>query len=335
MKKEIANLNLQLQASQRVTNGKTFGTDFTATFGMTIDYTKTSAVGALSVGQTSITVQDVTGLAVGQEVSIYDDVNIESVIISAIDTTNKVITVSPLVNTYKDKANVARTMAVLDTVNKCLKFGSWSTQTKQTASLNWLTTSTTAESVYPKVAIDKNGVAHVVFQSRLYNSTYYNIGYVTITNGTPSSITWLTTSTTAHSYYPTIAVDSNGKVHVTFYSRIYNANYWNIGYFNFTTVENGTLVLIIGSTVSILKNDIRFTVNNTSEVVAWVQRDELAGFTISAQLNGQSMTKTSVTGEDQFTATLSSVQPAEVKLTMTRASTSNDVKITKILGGVS
>lgn len=94
-------------------------------------------------------------------------------------------------------------------------------------------------------------------------------------------------------------------------------------------------MLIIGSTVSILKNDIRFTVNNTSEVVAWVQRDELAGFTISAQLNGQSMTKTSVTGEDQFTATLSSVQPAEVKLTMTRASTSNDVKITKILGGVS
>jgi hypothetical protein len=134
LQKEIANLNLQLEASQRVTNGKTFGTDFLNTFGMTIDFTKTKSVGALSIGQTQITVESVTGFAVGQEVTIYDDVNLERVTISAIDTTNKILTVAALTKSFKNQANVARTMAVADTVNKCLKFGGWSTQTQYSVS---------------------------------------------------------------------------------------------------------------------------------------------------------------------------------------------------------
>jgi hypothetical protein len=143
LQKEIANLNLQLEASQRVTNGKTFGTDFLNTFGMTIDFTKTTAVGALSIGQTNITVQSVTGFAVDQEVTIYDDVNLERVTVSAIDTTNKILTVTALTKSFKDKANVARTMAVADTVNKCLKFGGWLTQ-----STNTVTDATVVSSAY-------------------------------------------------------------------------------------------------------------------------------------------------------------------------------------------
>jgi hypothetical protein len=131
LQKEIANLNLQLEASQRVTNGKTFGTDFLNTFNMTIDYSKTTIQGATSAGVNTVTVTNATPFKVGQEVTIYDDVKLERVVISNISGNNITFTTS-LVNSYKDKANVARTMAILDTVNNCLKFGGWSTGTTKT-----------------------------------------------------------------------------------------------------------------------------------------------------------------------------------------------------------
>jgi hypothetical protein len=626
MQKEIANLNLQLEASQRVPNGYTFGSDFSNTFGMTIDYAKTTAIGALEVGTTTIPVQDVTGFAVGQEVTIYDDVNLERVTISAIDTTNKTLTVSALTKSYKDKANIARTMAVADTINKCLKFGGWSTQTTNTVtdatvvasaydtsgnggrrlvrlSNGWLVSVAFAgvegtASAYHYFYISKdngatwnqlcylnnininmeyrNTIAIVAVGTKVYgivgrynnsyaafysfvidattqtnvnidstvtaidpmqynwggcsisansagtelhavwvskNSTYSNSFNIRYAKGTINSdgsvnwgaveqVTWMNTSShensainpcivvkdeipyiftsspdtiftvtgsnsgsaitvfkrdkslpstggavhsswsfniiysTSISYIqssPSACVDKNGRIWVAWYGRdstdtsannirvsysddggitwstmtkltsgnnysqvqpsitvnknnevfilwygpdsldsypdIRMIKYFSGSWGSISIVSAGTtntkgypsalvdptlnfsLPLFIyqdiqnnkvgfygtwteGSTVPILENDIRFTVKDTDEVVAWTERDELAGFTINATLNGQAMTKTSVTGEDQFTATLPNVQPAELKLTMTRANTADDVKITKILGGV-
>jgi hypothetical protein len=131
LQKEIANLNLQLEASQRVTNGKTFGTDFLNTFGMTIDYAKTNIQGATNAGVNTVAVTNASPFKVGQEVTIYDDVKLERAVISNISGNNITFTTS-LVNSYKDKANVARTMAILDTVNNCLKFGGWATGTTNT-----------------------------------------------------------------------------------------------------------------------------------------------------------------------------------------------------------
>lgn len=132
LKREVANLNLQLEAAKRVPNGTTFGTDFNTTFGMTIDYTKTTVSGALAVGATVITVADVTGFAVGKEVTIYDDVALERKAITAIDAAAKTITVSALTKAFKDKAQVARSMAIADNVDKALKFGGWATSTSYT-----------------------------------------------------------------------------------------------------------------------------------------------------------------------------------------------------------
>jgi hypothetical protein len=596
LQKEIANLNLQLEASQRVPNGYTFGTDFLNTFGMTIDYTKTTAIGALAIGATTIPVQDVTGFAVGQEVTIYDDVNLERVTISAIDTTNKILTVSALTKSYKDKANIARTMAVADTINKCLKFGGWGTQTTNTVtdatvvntthdtsgnggrklvrlSNGWLvvvtkttdyfyffvdkrdgngfvplcyfyginidnndislvskgtdvyalfgysttnicckkidvlTVTNTNQFMVSEVTIESSNTAmgnvsiainsagtelHAAWASK--NSTYpnsFNIRYakgtinadgsvnwgavqqlsvsnsvgtdhknptivvrsdgnpvviwdynssssgnviyskyfdgtswsgfvnVYINNGYTQSfpsacvapngriwvawhgqdstdpsamnirvaysgdggVTWsamtkLTNGNTYGQVFPTITTNKNNEVFILWsggdasntqqdirmvkyngswgITSIVSAGTTNHKYYPSalydTTLDFSTPLFIyqdlqgnkvgfygtwtIGSTVPILENDIRFTVKDTDEVVAWAERDELAGFTINAQLNGQAMTKTSVSGEDQFTATLSDIQPAELRLTMTRANTADDVKITKILGGV-
>ena len=123
------------------------------------------------------------------------------------------------------------------------------TSTGTVSGITWLTTSTTASSYNPTIAMDSSGTAHVVFYSTIYISTYWNIGYVTVTSsGTVSSITWLTTSTTANSYNPTIAMDSSGTAHVVFYSTIYNSTYANIGYV--TVTSSGTASSITWLTTS-------------------------------------------------------------------------------------
>ena len=125
IKRELANLNLQLEASRRVPNGVTFGTNFDTSFEMDIDYTRTFSVEELSITETNITVDDVAGLAIGQEVTIYDDVNLERRKI--LNITGYVIEVEALTKPYKAGVNVARSMAIADVVNNSLKFGVWGT----------------------------------------------------------------------------------------------------------------------------------------------------------------------------------------------------------------
>lgn len=134
LQRELANLAAFQQVNQRIQNGVTFADAMTGSpYNMTLDTTKTNAIGTLSVGATTINVQSVSGFQVGQEVTIYDDVNLENVMITAIDAANKRLTVSPLTKSYKDQANVARTTAVVDTVNQCLKFGDWTATTTYTS----------------------------------------------------------------------------------------------------------------------------------------------------------------------------------------------------------
>jgi hypothetical protein len=593
LKKEIANLNLQLEASQRVVNGKTFATDFLNTFGMTIDYTKTTVQGTTSSGATTVTVDDATGFQVGQEVTIYDDVNIERVTISDIQG-NDITFSTQLVNSYKDEANIARTMAVEDTINQCLKFGGWGTSTSHDvqdatvvasaydtsgnggrkiantesgvkvfavkngtseirlykkvgnnapeplanfsvttltdvaiwrtkgeiigiiyshsgSTVSFRTVNATDGTLSSVIDVDtgQSAVGNVTFIANdtftethmavaTKNSTYpnsFNIRYVKGTINADGSVTWgsveqvsgtntsgldylnpsivvrsnnlplivveyggssntakaircfaydgsswgthpnngitiylgssytqsspsaifvpqsvngltngriwvawhgtdstdttynnirfaysddggvtwssmkkLTTGNTVHRRFASGTVDKNGKYYVEYedngtikrlestdggitwgspitvgtganVSTLYD-NTFNLDFSNPLSIRmSGSSVLFkgtwtIGTTTPILENDVRFTVADTDEIALWVQRDELAGFTVDAEVNGNAMTKTSVTGEDQFAYALGSVQPIEVRLNMTRASTEDDVKITKILGGV-
>jgi hypothetical protein len=92
-----------------------------------IDSTKTNTTAALAATLAAITfaVKSVTGFKVGQEVTIFDDVNLERRIITGIDVTNKTLTFALLEKNYKAQATVCRSSAIVDTVNRLLKFGGW------------------------------------------------------------------------------------------------------------------------------------------------------------------------------------------------------------------
>ncbi|MBM6995055.1 exo-alpha-sialidase [Paenibacillus sp. DXFW5] len=92
LSRDVANLNMQLEASKRVTDGFTFGSNFADSFGMEIDTTKLISPTALEVGQTEITVDTIGTLAAGMEVTVYDDVNMERTTVNEVATTQNFVT---------------------------------------------------------------------------------------------------------------------------------------------------------------------------------------------------------------------------------------------------
>lgn len=130
IKREVANLNLQLEASRRVKDGVTFGTNFYTSFGMEIDMARTSTYDAIEAGTQTIHVRDVRDFKPNKEVTVYDDVNLERIKIIQVDVTPEgdMITFErPLTNSYKEGANVARTMAVQRPYYEAMEFGVWGT----------------------------------------------------------------------------------------------------------------------------------------------------------------------------------------------------------------
>lgn len=118
LKREVANLKLHQDTADRIPAGTVFGSDFVEEFGMTIDFAKTRIGTSVPAGASSVTVADASQFAVGQEVTIHDDTNIERVTITGI--VNKTISISPTDRTYKTGASLARS-----TIGKDGSFGKW------------------------------------------------------------------------------------------------------------------------------------------------------------------------------------------------------------------
>lgn len=91
----------------------------------TSETAQTYTTAAVSVGATALPVGNSADFAVGEEITIYDDVNSEDVKITAIAAGQ--LTVTALTKAYKAKATVARTTAVTDAVNTELTFPTWGT----------------------------------------------------------------------------------------------------------------------------------------------------------------------------------------------------------------
>lgn len=123
IKRELANLKLYQDANDRVPNGILFGTKFDDTFGMEIDFTKTATTAEVLVGATYIDVVTPFGFITGQEVTLYDDVSSETVMITSFNGNR--ISITPTVHAYKTGAGFARTMADLDAVGLKLDFADW------------------------------------------------------------------------------------------------------------------------------------------------------------------------------------------------------------------
>lgn len=92
-----------------------------------LDTTKTNATSTLSAGNTTIPVQSATGFSVGQEITVFDDVNLERPTITGINGNN--LQVTALTKNFKNGATVCRSSVIVDTINKCLKFGGWDSRT--------------------------------------------------------------------------------------------------------------------------------------------------------------------------------------------------------------
>jgi hypothetical protein len=242
LEKEIANINLNLElngiATSRLKNtGAAFfdgfhSTDYTNRLAQ-LDLTKTNTTASLAIGATVLPVLSATGFAVGQEVTIYDDVNLERVMISAVDGLN--LTVTALTKAYKNQANVARSMCVLDTTLKALKFGAWGYQTTNTV--------TDASVVASAYDTSGNGGRKLVKLSNGWlvsavgdNSNGKVMFYVDKQDGN-GFVALTRTISLATSVSPLFSISNKGNI-VYFIASYATSGVLNYGKFDATTVAN-------------------------------------------------------------------------------------------------
>lgn len=123
---EIANLNLQLAASQLVPSGKTYGWDPKTSFGVIVDFTKGKTTAQLNAGDTSlegkVTMSQGTFVA-GKKVTVIGRNPADDSIVKEQATITSVspLTISPLVNSYKSGAWIKRSTA--NNTTNGIKFG--------------------------------------------------------------------------------------------------------------------------------------------------------------------------------------------------------------------
>lgn len=211
--RDLARLNLESAASKLVTSGSTFGVEGTGvSFGMNVDFFRAKSATALSIGATTITLDTVTGLTVGMEVTIFDDVNLERKTITAINTSTKVITVSALTKAFKAQVNVARTMLVYDLIKQALVFSGWeSEQTVTRTDTVSLASSDYVQSQNARPQRLSNGwIVTVYFYS---DSLYFKVSK-------DNGLTWetLTRYSNQHTTSTTFAMTSYGT-RITFLER--------------------------------------------------------------------------------------------------------------------
>ncbi|MNY02926.1 hypothetical protein D3C86_1355180 [compost metagenome] len=187
-----------------------------------------------------------------------------------------------------------------------------------------LTTGNIYDSAHPSLAVTKNGDVTVYFYGKSASSgAAYRIRSIKYSAGTWGAASDITVNTTGLCRYPSALLDVNLDANVPPFIYLDNQN-GKVGFYG-TWKATGN--------VPITENDVRFTVKDTSEAVMWTQRD--AALTVDAALNGQAMDKTTSGNEDQFVKALGSSGKAEIRLKLKRASTSADIGISRILGGVS
>ncbi|ERI06454.1 sialidase family protein [Aneurinibacillus aneurinilyticus] len=128
LQREVANLKAVSELKDRVDGASGFFYDlFDDRNGGSIakmDNTRTNTTAELSIGSTTLPVLSVAGFAVGQEITVFDDTNLERPRIAAINGSTLIIT-STLTKSYKKGAMVCRSSVVVDTINHTLKFSGW------------------------------------------------------------------------------------------------------------------------------------------------------------------------------------------------------------------
>jgi len=119
----IERLQTQLELDGRApgNNGSFSDTLDGTTNKITMQTAKSAIKTAVSVGATSIEVEDATGFTALSQVTVYDGAKREDVMITAVE--GNLLTVQALQNSYSKGAKVARSTVEIDTVSKTMETG--------------------------------------------------------------------------------------------------------------------------------------------------------------------------------------------------------------------
>ncbi|MFJ7407058.1 MULTISPECIES: hypothetical protein [unclassified Lysinibacillus] len=131
MYRQLERMRIQMELDGRVPgNSGTFADMLDgSTNKIKLDAAMTDIVEAVGIGTTTLKVASVDGLTPFTQVTIFDDVASEDVVITAVGADT--ITVSALTNAYKKGAKVARSNVQIDTVNAEMGVGDWQTYNVQ------------------------------------------------------------------------------------------------------------------------------------------------------------------------------------------------------------
>lgn len=123
----IRRMQIQMELDGRVPgNSGTFADTLDgSTNKIKLDTAMTDIIEAVEIGETVLKVSNVDGFTAFTQVTIFDDVSSEDVVITAVGTDT--ITVSALTNAYKKGAKVSRSNVQIDTVNAEMGVGNWQT----------------------------------------------------------------------------------------------------------------------------------------------------------------------------------------------------------------
>ncbi|MGR7908421.1 integrase [Lysinibacillus capsici] len=127
LKATIRRMQIQMELDGRVPgNSGTFADTLDGSSNkIKLDNALTDIIEAVTAGTTTLKVASVEGFTAFTQITIFDDVGTEDVVITAIGTDT--ITVQALKNSYKKGAKVARSNVLIDTVNAEMGVGVWQT----------------------------------------------------------------------------------------------------------------------------------------------------------------------------------------------------------------
>ncbi len=127
MYRQLERMRIQMELDGRVPgNSGTFADMLDgSTNKIKLDTAMTDIVEAVGIGTTTLKVASVDGFTPFTQVTIFDDVASEDVVIAAVGADT--ITISALKNAYKKGAKVARSSVFIDMVNAEMGVGDWQT----------------------------------------------------------------------------------------------------------------------------------------------------------------------------------------------------------------
>lgn len=357
LRKEVSNLNLQLDISKRVQNAYTFGTDWLNSFGMAVDISKAIITNTVSVGTSVLNVNNSTGFAPGQKATLFNRFQSEEVTVVSVSPTS--ITVAAITKAYSGTVNIARSnvradgsFGTTDIIETSFETGveGWVySETENSGgydvmsggiSSEWASLGTqsyllganqTADMTIPvpstsigriKKIVDLTEIEFITFDARLLKTGQQSSSSIsTFKVGTDTK--WSSQVQSATFTNVTIDVrDQTGMKEITFEAIV------PVG---LGVRSEKFYIDNIRFSYAMTTADIRFTTKPTDSLVMWAEHGSL--LTVNAEMNGVPLTKTSSSVEDQFVGQ-KTYSATEVRLSLTRSSTGAQAKINKILGGV-